>query len=126
MNTPTTLPYYRWTNTTGETFSHVGVLTVESEDQITLLTKFGEMTFPRNEGMFDEATRDEFNAVETPINPEPDAVIKSTRAGTKTEIAADIINNMSGSDKKDIITALVNQMSITRGNASIYYSKLTK
>lgn len=125
MNTPTTLPYYRWTNNIGETFSHVGVLTNESEDQITLLTKFGEMTFPRNEGTFDEATRSEFELVEVPVAVET-VQVKETKSGSRTETAADIISNMPGVDKKTIIDALVAQMNITRGNASIYYSKLTK
>ena len=115
--------YIKWTNT-AEEVSHVGILTIETPTHITFLTKCGEMTIPLGDGEFTEATREDFEAAVV-ATPEPVVV---TVKGTKSEQAASLVKTMQdeGADRKAIIAALMETLSISKGNAGIYYSKSTK
>lgn len=125
------IQYYRWASKE-ESFSYVGILTAENSTHVQLLTKVGEMTIEKTDGVFTDATREEFEAAEGYL-AEPKAVstdkvvtTKTPRNGSRTEQAANIINQMPGAEKADVLDELMKQMQITRGNASIYYGKLTK
>ena len=125
---PNVVEYVEWTHKE-EGFSHIGILTHISSTHIIIHTKFGDMTVARDDGEMNPSTKKAFDATGLDKSDIPiETIITTTvpKSGSRTEQAADIINAMPDSDKKDIIDALVNQMQITRGNASIYYSKLTK
>ena len=123
---PNVVEYVKWTNTE-EGFSHIGILTHISDTHMIISTKFGDMTVARDDGEINPSTKKSFDSSVVPDKTVETTITTSTpKAGTRTEIAAGIIDTMAGRDKKDIIDTLVIQMQITRGNASIYYSKLTK
>ena len=120
--------YYTYTHDADE-LSYTGILTVETEHNATILTKYGEMTFSKNDaGSFNEASRDDFEKSKV-VLPELTPLIKVTavaKLGTKTNQASDIIKQMGDVCKLDIITALMHQLQITKSNANIYYTKLNK
>lgn len=121
--------YYKWSVTeNGETIEHIGVLTKDNDDSVCLLTKYGEMTIPKNDGVFTESTREEFEAVTLPPK---EIVVKSTtetREGSKSQRAMDIYTRMTaeGKARKDIITAFKSQLDMGDAGASTYYQNCKK
>lgn len=59
--------------------------------------------------------------VQTETKPKPAA--KPVRQGTKLSVAVTIVKEAGKDDKEACLRALVEGLSITRGNASIYYTK---
>jgi hypothetical protein len=130
--TPNLIPvtdvrYVKWIHKE-EDLSYIGLVIAENDTHISIATKVGEITLSKDDGEFIESTQHDFDKIkiDLPI-PEPTPITKTNvRTGSRTEQAAEIINQMSGANKADIITALVTQMQITKSNANIYFSKLTK
>ena len=126
---PDVVEYIKWTHKE-EGFTYIGILTHINSTHMIIATKFGDMTVARDDGEMDPSTKKEFEASNAYV-AEPKVVGSSintnTKPGSRTATAADIINTfVAGTDKKEIIDALVLHMGITRGNASIYYGKLVK
>lgn len=120
--------YYKWSvQENGETIEHIGVLTKDTDDSVCLLTKYGEMTIQKNDGIFTESTREEFEAVV--VQPK-EVVVKTTetREGSKSQRAVDIYTKMvaEGKSRKDIITAFKSQLQMSDAGASTYYQNVKK
>jgi hypothetical protein len=126
--------YVKWTSTfetesTGELVSHVGVLTEETDEEVTFLTKYGEMTIPKNDGYFSSSDREEFLNV---VVPEKEVEVKCTEVivGTmsKTIKAQMIFSEMTaeGFSRKQIITKFKEQLDMSDCGASTYYQNIKK
>ncbi len=122
--------YVRWHNELVEAV-HIDVLTQETENSVTILTKYGEMTIPKEDGDFTESSREEFESVviEVPVKEE---VVIETKTGTKIDKAVEIFKRMTaiGHARKDIIQAFISELDMGNAGASTYYqnikTKLTK
>ena len=113
----TALQYIHWQS---EDASHVGVLTKESPKTYTFLTKFGEMCVAKDDGVFTDATREEFEAVEGAPAPTSHSTHGSKQQTAKAIVAAGI---KAGKKRKEIIAELQVVLEIKEGNAGIYYNK---
>jgi hypothetical protein len=125
--------YIKWTSTfeteeTGELISHIGVLTEETEEDVTFLTKYGEMTIPKNDGRFWATTREEFLNTTVPVkevkfnNEDPVGSLK------KSVRAQMIFSEMTteGFSRKDIIQKFKEQLNMSDPCASTYYQNIKK
>jgi hypothetical protein len=126
--------YIKWTSTfetesTGELVSHVGVLTEETDEEVTFLTKYGEMTIPKNDGYFSSSDREEFLNV---VVPEKEVKVHSTevvvRPNSKSEKALLIFTEMTaeGFSRKQIITKFKEQLDMSDAGGSTYYQNIKK
>lgn len=115
--------YIKWSNELEEVV-HVGVLTQETETSVTLLTKYGEMTIPKEDGDFTESTREEFESVvvEVPVQEK----VLETKEGTKMDKAVEIFKRMTklNYSRKDIIIEFKNQLDMKDAGASTYYQNI--
>jgi len=68
------IDYIKWTDIDEETV-HIGVLTKEDDEYITFLTKYGEMTILRKDGIFEMSSREEFELVIVPEIEEKSTII---------------------------------------------------
>jgi hypothetical protein len=125
--------YIKWTSTfetqeTGELISHVGVLTEETEENVTFLTKYGEMTIPKNDGCFSTTTREEFLKVDV---PEKEVKVNTeVRVGSLNKVVRSemIFSEMTaeGFSRKDIIQKFKEQLGMSDPCASTYYQNIKK
>jgi hypothetical protein len=117
--------YVRWNNTLEEAV-HIGVLTQETETSVTLLTKYGEMTIPKEDGDFTESTREEFESVVVEVIPEEVVVEVEAKVGSKMEQAIDIFKRMTRANytRKDIIIEFKDQLDMKDAGASTYYQNI--
>lgn len=79
----------------------------------------------RKKGKVMEATATEVNVKPTKVTkPEPvTKAPKAKREGTKLSKAVELVKATGKDDKEACLQAIVSTLSVTRGNASIYYSK---
>ena len=119
--------YVKWINV-DESIEHVGVLTSETDDSITLLTKHGEMTILKSDGVFEESTQEEFQSI---IVEEKQVKVKSTsetKQPTKVQQATAIFIKMTteGFSRKDIINEFKSQLDMGDAGAGTYYQNVKK
>ena len=114
----TALQYIHWQS---EDASHVGVLTKESPKTYTFLTKYGEMCVAKDDGVFTDSTREEFEAVEVAAAPS----VSHSSHGSKRPAARAIVEagQKAGKKRKEIIADIMVALDVKEGNAGIYYNK---
>ena len=121
VHVATSLEYVKWSENSDEV-GHIGILTVEDEDSVTILTKNGEMTFMKNDGLFESSSREEFENVVIPVKE----VVVSTGSETKMDKARKIFLEMYNSKEVtyrriDIINRFVSEIGISKEHASTYH-----
>ena len=119
--------YVKWTtNEENDVIEHIGILTKETENEVYLLTKFGEMCVSKDDGEFVESTREEFELIANPVKEV--VVITSHNEGSKSKRAVDIYLKMrsEGKVRKDIINEFKSQLNMSDQGASTYYQNAKK
>lgn len=114
--------YVKWSNEE-EQVTHIGVLTKETETHVFILTKYGEMEIPKEDGEFSESTREEFEqvVVEKPV---VEQVVTSSRSGSKMEKAVQLYKENPGMKRCDMIRLIMDQLDMSKQGASTYYQTI--
>lgn len=102
---------------------NVGVLTLEDDDSVTILTKEGEKTFLKMDGVLENSTRQEFEDVVIPVKDVEVKVIGQS----KMDKARIIFVNMSQDVTKrriDIINQFVTELGISKEHAGTYHQTI--
>jgi hypothetical protein len=121
----TNIEYYKWVNS-AEQLTYVGVLTMESDTHFSLLTKCGELTFPKGDGEVIEATREEFE-VNQPVTEKQFPVKRlKLHAITNKDIVHELIKTNPDLSKKEVVELIMVKLNVTKSNASVYYYNATK
>ena len=117
--------YVKWSRP-DEEVSHIGVLTQETATTYTILTKYGEMTLPNDDGFFEESTREEFEQVIVEVPEKEEQVVIVTKEGSKSEKALAIFQqlNVDGKQRKLIIDTFKSQLDMGSPGASTYYQNI--
>ena len=119
--------YVKWSiHEDGEDVVHVGVLTKEDQASVTILTSYGELTIPRDDGFFEESTREEFEQVIVEVPEKEEQVVIVTKEGSKSEKALAIFQqlNVDGKQRKLIIDTFKSQLDMGSPGASTYYQNI--
>ena len=122
--TTSLVQYVTWSNT-AEEVSHTGVLTAETDTHVTILTKMGEMTIPKSDGEFTDATREDFEK-STIIMPvlDPIITVKATgKVSSKGEKVKAFIQTIVDLDAASIIEQIATTFDLAPKTAQIYYYK---
>ena len=119
----TSLEYVKWSDTSDEETVHIGVLTVEDEDTVTLLTKYGEMTFMKNDGLFESSTREQFEQVVVPVKEEVTKVVGDSKMAKATLIYQEMIK-VATNRRIDIIRKIMAECDMKLSGASTYHQTI--
>lgn len=119
----TSLEYVKWSDTSDEETVHIGVLTVEDEDTVTLLTKYGEMTFMKNDGLFEPSTREQFERVVIPVKEQEVKVVGDSKMSKATLIYQEMIK-VATNRRIDIIRKIMSELDMSLSGASTYHQTI--
>lgn len=125
VHVATSLEYIKWAENSDEEVVHIGVMTVEDEDTVTLLTKYGEMTFMKDDGIFSPSSRTEFEEVVIPVKEvvEKQADTGLSKMSRATLIYQEMIK-VATNRRIDIIKRIMAECDMNLAGASTYHQNI--
>ena len=115
--------YTRWSNNSDHEVTFIGVVTLEDEDSVTILTKSGEVTLFKNDGLFEPSNRDEFEAVVIPVKEEVKLPVGTSKMDRATAIFVEMSKDATNR-RIDIINKFRTELDMSMSGASTYHQSI--
>lgn len=124
VHVATSLEYVKWSQDSDDV-GHIGILTVEDEDSVTILTKNGEMTFMKNDGLFESSSREEFENVVIPVKEVTKVVENESKMSKATKLFLEMYNSTEVKYRRiDIINKIMEEVGMSKDGAQTYHQTI--